>query len=604
MLFLSCLSRISFGDIKFKIPSIVFLILFNHATLAQSNKSIGETMTRKVADLLNNNWHDASCTACGYNFKTQVRLYSYGENGEIHFDAAYWSLNSRQNDVNRYDDVGILQDFSVHDGGVMGTYIVSARWKPTVRYANATTATFDLHIMKNEENKLYIEIIGDRGWRFYTNIKLSEENMRSLIDILASGETKKIMQQKIEEEKKINEYNKIMNIANSEYNSSNYDKALKYYKQALKFNINKDNLFEIISKTEDKILKSRIKGLLENGDKLYSSRDYEKALKKYEEAIKLDKKSVEAKQKIDSVKNIKLFLKNRQTTIYSYDETNSVDYRSFTDDISRSINGIIKLSTSGTICIKGQLKFDTFAVNHSFIKADQCTSPEIVKDITEINFHKKLNPSSIHGYLVASEKKFDYNINWKTAKFSYKVNSKGISKNTPSAEINNSIRNYLFSTSEKGKYIFEVKSINVNGTVYNDIDLAKLKVVGPASCLYSLFMPGLGTLKVTYGQKGWGRLSSFLIFTGSAIASKFYSNQQYKLYQQATTQVKMDQYYYDASLWNTMSQACAATAATIYVYDFFDVISIGRKNVKAAKSRIRQLKYDNISVKKEVINLN
>ena len=115
---------------------------------------------------------------------------------------------------------------------------------------------------------------------------------------------------------------------------------------------------------------------------------------------------------------------------------------------------------------------------------------------------------------------------------------------------------------------------------------------GPGSVFYSILMPGLGTLKTTYGEKGRGRTAFYLVSTGIAFASKLFSDQQYSLYLGATEQNEIDDYYNIANAANKSFIIFSGLSATIYVYDVFWVLSKGFKNVSQSKENRKKMRQN------------
>ena len=196
-----------------------------------------------------------------------------------------------------------------------------------------------------------------------------------------------------------------------------------------------------------------------------------------------------------------------------------------------------------------------------------------------------------------------FDVKWSTTKNIFKSNSKGIFHNNYSNQNFNSVENFINKQPIKyGKFILEIKNKEVNGKSYSNINLVKYKIVGPEAALYSILMPGMGTLKVTYGNYGWKRLTWFLFSSGLAIGSKLYSDVQYKNYLGATSQVDIDKYYNNANVSHKIALISGSISASIYLYDIIWVISKGAKNKKDSKSLRKQLKLSPVQIQNQPIS--
>ena len=155
----------------------------------------------------------------------------------------------------------------------------------------------------------------------------------------------------------------------------------------------------------------------------------------------------------------------------------------------------------------------------------------------------------------------------------------------------------------KFRYIFKIKDKEVNGKSFSDINLVNFRTVGPNAALLSMLMPGMGALKVTYGQKGWGRFTCFLISSGLAIGSKLYSDAQYKSYLNATNQTDIDKLYKNANISHKVALISGAVSASIYLHDIIWVLSKGAKNKKSSKILRNKLKQGPVNVQNQKIKL-
>jgi hypothetical protein len=132
--------------------------------------------------------------------------------------------------------------------------------------------------------------------------------------------------------------------------------------------------------------------------------------------------------------------------------------------------------------------------------------------------------------------------------------------------------------------------------------LVKYRTVGPEAAFFSMLMPGMGTLNVTYGEKGRVRFTCFLLSSGLAIGSKLYSDAQYKSYLGATSQADIDKYYNNANISHKIALISAGISASIYLYDIKWVISKGAKNIKDSKPLRKQLQQGPVQIQNQLIS--
>jgi hypothetical protein len=121
----------------------------------------------------------------------------------------------------------------------------------------------------------------------------------------------------------------------------------------------------------------------------------------------------------------------------------------------------------------------------------------------------------------------------------------------------------------------------VEGLRFIDEDGNTIKIAGPACAINSMFFPGWGTTKVSYGKKGSERSKRFFSTLLIAIVSNIYSNKQYDAYLNEKNDLSlMNKYYKSANLSHKVALISGGISATIYLYDVIWVFSKGIKNKK------------------------
>jgi len=363
--------------------------------------------------------------------------------------------------------------------------------------------------------------------------------------------------------------------------------------------------------TERKNLESniifKIKAIFDNiktADYYFNNKKYDQAHDSYNSMLLLDSTNVYAKQKIKQIQEIKNLLTKRSATIFSYKNINKEDYLLFRSNLVNDINSRINNYDEGFLNFIFKIYFDTIGTNISSSNIINTSIEDYEFYLSRIAKNGFLKPSIENGYYLASKENIIINLNWKTHNILFKSTSKGIFQSDNSIVKVSNIEKYITNQNFKyGKFTFEIKNKVVNGSTFSDVKLTKYKLAGPESALFSMLMPGMGTLKVTYGKKGWGRLTCFLLSSGFAIGSKLYSDAQFKRYLEATDQAVIDKYYYNANISHHIALIFGSISASIYLYDIIWVFSKGLKNLNGSKLIRKRLKDGSIIIQNQPINL-
>jgi hypothetical protein len=307
----------------------------------------------------------------------------------------------------------------------------------------------------------------------------------------------------------------------------------------------------------------------------------------------------------DYTEEQKQALLKRKTTLFPYKKTNSSEFDSFYNRLNSSLNNIISNKKKGQLNFDLKIEFDTLGINKSKLYSINYSDSKFANELSLEKKIKMFSPSKLNDFFVASYEPLKFDINWSIEKVKYKSNSGGIIGFSQNDKNEVRLTNYIKSQNYSyGKFGFEVKNKSVNNTLYSDIKLLNYKTcAGPLSFVYSAIMPGMGTLKVTHGEKGWGRFAWFLISSGVAIGGKIYSDGEYTKYLSATNQTEIDKYYKTSNISNKISIASGGLAAYIYLHDIIWVFSKGIKNQNETKFLRKQLRNGPIEIQTQPITL-
>lgn len=193
------------------------------------------------------------------------------------------------------------------------------------------------------------------------------------------------------------------------------------------------------------------------------------------------------------------------------------------------------------------------------------------------------------GYCGKSSGVLSFYLSWETTSHILKYGHNKVSKYS---ESNSTVESYLDKKHPliKGNYKYSKSSIVFNKEKTETIQITDFHTRGPANALFSLVIPGSGSLLVSYGKKGWSRFTWFLISSGVGIGSKYYSNKQYRSYLDATNQTDIDTYYSNANILNKIAIISGGVSVSIYLYDIIWAFSKGCKNIKDSKLIRKQLR--------------
>lgn len=395
-------------------------------------------------------------------------------------------------------------------------------------------------------------------------------------------------------------YKKLIDEGDSLYVENKHDLALNIYMKAKNYTESFIVLENKILLTKNKILDSKIKTYQMQADVNFTDKKFESALSNYNSVLDLDKSNKYAIEKIKQIKIILNILEKRSTTIFSYKATNSNELSRFKNLILDDVNDQVNRYKEGFIDLSYLVSFDTLGNNLSAIKNISSSLKGDISNLSNIDKKSILKPSSESGYFLASQENLNLKLKWSTTNNLFKSKSTGIFPDFYRDQ--NSVESFIKKQAIKyGNYFVETKDKEINGDLYSSINLVKYRTIGPSAVIYSMLMPGLGSLKVSYGNKGWGRFTSFLLSSGLAIGSKLYSDSQYKRYLGATNQVDIDNYYYKANISHKIAVTSIGLATTIYLYDIIWVLSKGARNIKDSKPLRKQLQQGPIQIQNQSI---
>ncbi len=388
----------------------------------------------------------------------------------------------------------------------------------------------------------------------------------------------------------------LLNKGDSLYRVNQFDDALLVFKEGGNCSTAK-TFEERVKKTEKTILDNKIQSIRVLAETSFADKHYALAKEQYESILKLNNSDSDAKNKIAQLEELINILSKRSTTTLTYEKSNKNEFIDFRNGLINNINQRISETRDGFLKFNYTISFDTLGKNLSAPGSISTSMNDYPAYLSSIAENGTLKPYSEKGYFINTRTALNVEIDWKTSLATYTSKYAQISTDERSGQKRNEISDFINRQSHHyGKFQFEIKDKNFNGRSYSDIKLVGHRAVGPEAALLSALMPGMGTLKVTYGNKGWKRLTYFLISSSIAVGAELYSRNQYQQYLSATNLNDSDSYYNLANRSHQLSLICGGISAGIYVTDVVWVIARGCQNLKKSKGLKNQLRQGPVEV--------
>jgi len=407
-----------------------------------------------------------------------------------------------------------------------------------------------------------------------------------------------------------------MKQADALYQEGRYTEALNLYEKAINILLPGEKSY--LTSLSSKIKKCReginlimIMKMIAEGDSCFKQKEFRSALSFYENAIQyfysnppdsnhVINVEIKIKEKIDSTNNF-LNVLTLIKTEQSYLSFKPSDFSKCRDENIRIIDEIIhNLNKQGNFNYKAVIKFDTLGVNKSYVQVGSVSSDRIIHYLNKINF-SELAPVQILDHYIPAKEEIPFIVSWNKFPLSARSRSTKINispDNSNVIKFKHNIGSFINNQKyQNGIYKFQVINKNINGTSSDEVSLTKyINNSGPLNSAYSLLMPGLGSLRVTDGEKGAGVIKTFLLASIISAGSKIYSDIEYDKYLKTSPESVAVEHHELANTANKVFLISGGIAATIYIYDFFRVISKGISNNKQSKVLKDKLKSGPIKI--------
>ena len=475
------------------------------------------------------------------------------------------------------------------------------------------------------EAKLKFQIAYELDPKSYVLLKLDECQLAICNDIIEAGDSlmdlkqydialnkfsnvKDCQQNKNQIESRIDQCkdalcNQYISLAESSLRKNEFENALSNFNMAKQFGKRSILIEERIEAVKRAKVELRISNLYKYAELNLEQDRFSIAISYLDSILVLDPSRKNIQEKKNEVLNILEILKMRNTVVFDYSKTNNADLINFkraflsmsSPEIDKHDNGFFKMQYS--------IYFDTSGENNSTLLDFSTSVRKFNANHNIAELESILKPSMRNEYYLAAKENLNLNLNWYTNKISVKSTFGKLSIDNRFGQSKVKVNDFILRQPLRyGKFVFEVKNINLNGVNYPKVNLLKYKTSGPSAVFYSFLMPGWGTSKVTFGEKGKKTLNSFLLTVGLAGISKLYSNAQYKRYLKSTNQSDIDRYYQNANFSHQLALISAGVSATIYLYDICWVWSRGLKNKRESKVLRKSLRKGPITVDNNKVN--
>lgn len=311
---------------------------------------------------------------------------------------------------------------------------------------------------------------------------------------------------------------------------------------------------------------------------------------KIQEKLMDEKKRMDSEVKMQKIRDDRArFLKEREKTIYEYKQMMPLTVSQNNDLLEKTISSFITDKESGYFNLEIRYKFDTAGNNLGYIKASGQDGAMFNNYLNSYRSSLNFIPARENNMLVACESNLNYSINWSINRSRYKSTFKTIKK------VGGGIISFddlqLLKEAQKGVYTISTKTIKCNGLDFTEDKIENYKCGrGPLNVIYSLILPGIGTKRVTYNERGNGTLILFLLSTGISAVSKYYSNLYFDRYLKSSNQGAIEYYYKISNNFQKSFLVSGGFSCTIYVYDFIHVLRRGIKNKQNEHNDLLKIK--------------
>jgi len=378
-----------------------------------------------------------------------------------------------------------------------------------------------------------------------------------------------------------------------------YQHAIRRYNEALRCSNNSSRINQKIVNARKKQTEAEAAQKNIQADIEFNSNNLEAALAIYQEVSRVDPGNLRAIQRITEINRIIQIKEQRRTTTFSYREINRQEFDNFQRAVVSGLNNLFP-NEAGNFIFSYVIAFDTLGNNLSSYKINTVSNRSLERLFHEVGT-VRLSPTSVAGFKVASKEEININLIWTSYPVNYRVKILSSQTNDSHRLPPDLFTGFIARQSFKyGEFHFNVTEKRLNNRVFSDVNLVKHSTkADPTSAFLSMIMPGWGTRRVTYGEKGGKTMGNFLLFSAIAVGSELYSRDLHKQSLEELDPERQEGFQSNSDLFHYAALASAGISASIYLYDVIWVFAKGVQNKKESRALRRQLRSGPISVQNQ-----
>ncbi len=407
----------------------------------------------------------------------------------------------------------------------------------------------------------------------------------------------------------------IIAISDSLFELKHYDEALLTIDSIDSVRVEFQNVIaEKRECIENAIQQHQIEHLIQEGKQLFDNFQLEASKSSFEQVLSLDSSNSYSIEQINIINNMLFVLSTRDSTTYHYVDFHPEVVNEITQGIEQMLNRYIDEYEKGEIKGIATIKVDTDGENisSSHFQQFQLTSDtsdwllgEFTHLITTLLYSSSVLPAQKEKILVNAETNIPIELWWNSDVLKFKIASKELKKTKTIFERVPMLDSLLASYETPiGSYKMKTKNKKFNSLSFADISLSKYSYVGPEAMLYSMLLPGAGTMAATQGKKGIGTMSTFIIFgTGTVISYLQSQKMAAKAQNFSKNSEEYKKYMLNSQLWQLGTSIGIGICGVIYISDIFYALSKGINNYKTSRSLRTKIKEGPIKLQEEPIQI-
>ena len=336
-------------------------------------------------------------------------------------------------------------------------------------------------------------------------------------------------------------------------------------------------------------------------EKAFSKEKYAEAKEHLLAAQQIDPSSQNVLDKLKEIGRIESLLAIREDSLFNYSLYNKPVGNAIQAAIFKKMKNYIKSMSAGDIHLSYTLKTDLTGENRSYFQINSFllfpppkydylidTQENLELFLDSLIIAPSIPAVKIERLLVNAATTYENQASWKSTsnKITYGGKNLKVSLHHFTRNEKNALKEYFSSNSSLpiGSYTIDKKELMYQDTLHTAMVLKKFYTVGPEAAAYSMLLPGAGSLAATHGKKGWGALTSFIIFTGAG-TSVFLLAKQMK---PGKTQ----------DIVKYVAYGSFGISGVIYIADVFVALKRGMDNLKKARVLQAKLNENNIYIQK------